>query len=580
MINIRLIKLVKHAKKWIFLTVLMNWIGLLLNVMGMLCIAHYIQFTYDYGVSFKKSCITLVIFIGVISVRIVCKYMATKFSSKCSQDARLFLRNTIYKKLLDLGIHYQKMASTSEIVQVAIDGVERLEIYFGRYLPQFFYSLLAPFTLFIIFSFINLKVALVLFICVPLIPLSIIAIMKIANNLLSDYWSIYVNLGDAFLENLRGLTTLKIYDQDEERNEKMNIEAERFRKITMKVLAMQLNSINIMDLIAYGGSAIGIIMILKELKAGGIHMAGAFCIILLASEFFIPLRVLGSCFHVAMDGIAASEKIFKIIDTPVIKEETKEMKDFHNIHIAFEDISFSYEKNRKTLEHINLNIENGKITALAGVSGCGKSTIANMLMGFYKNYEGKILLNHKELRSVDPFQLRKKIHVVTNNSYIFTGTFEDNLKIGKATATEKEMHEALKKVNLYDFVMSLDKGLKSEIKEEGANLSGGQCQRLAFARALLYDSEIYIFDEATSNIDVESEEAIMKVIYELGKIKTVILISHRLYNVRGADRIYVLSKGKLKEMGNHEKLMDQKGVYFELVSEQNELEQSGVENYA
>ncbi|WP_053955879.1 ABC transporter ATP-binding protein/permease [Inediibacterium massiliense] len=580
MINTRLMKLVHHSRKWIFLTVLMNWISLLSNVTGILCITNYIQMIYSQGIDFKKSLMTIATLIGVILVRFVCNHMAVKFSSKCSQDARISLRDTIYKKLLDLGIHYNEKASSSEIVQVAIDGIERLEIYFGRYLPQFFYSLLAPLTLFVVFSFINLKVAIILLICIPLIPLSILAIMKIAKNLLAKYWGVYVNLGDTFLENLRGLTTLKIYGQDEARNKKMNVEAERFRNITMKVLAMQLNSINVMDLIAYGGSVVGVIIILKELSLGKVHIAGAFAVILLSSEFFIPLRVLGSCFHVAIDGVAASDKIFKIIDTPVIKEETKQINDFHNINIEFKDVNFSYKENRKVLDHVNLTIENGKITALVGASGCGKSTVANMIMGFYKKYEGKILLNHQELRNIDPIQLRKKINVVTNNSYIFTGTFEDNLKMGKADATEIEMFEALKKVNLYDFVISLDKGLKSEIKEGGANLSGGQCQRLALARALLYDSEIYIFDESTSNVDVESEEYIMKVIYEIGKIKTVILISHRLYNVRLADRIYVLEKGKIKELGNHKELMNKEGVYFELVSEQNELEQLGEKVYA
>ncbi|KEI07476.1 cysteine ABC transporter ATP-binding protein [Clostridium botulinum] len=580
MVNKRLINLVEGCKKWVFLTVLMNWISLILNIISIIYIGHYIQSTYLYGISLKKGLMTLGILISAIFIRFICNYMAVKFSSKCSEDARISLRNVLYNKLLELGVHYNESVSTSEVVQVAIDGIEQLEMYFGKYLPQFFYSLLAPITLFIVLSFINVKAALVLILCVPLIPISIVAIMKIAKKLLSDYWGVYVNLGDTFLENLQGLTTLKIYSRDEDKNQEMNLEAERFRRITMKVLAMQLNSITLMDLIAFGGSAIGIIIALKELSIGNLNIQGTFSIMLLSAEFFIPLRLLGSFFHVAMNGIAASEKIFKIIDSPCIRYDSYEAENFDTIDIQFSNVSFGYEKERKILNSINLNIEHGKITAIVGESGCGKSTISNMIMGFYKEYTGDIKLNNTELRNINDYKLRKKINVVNHNSYIFTGTIEDNLKMAKENATEKEIYNVLRRVNLYDFVIGLPKGLKSKIKEGGSNLSGGQKQRLALARALLYDSEIYIFDEATSNIDVESEDAIMKVIYDLKEVKTVILISHRLYNVRNADNIYVLSKGEIVENGNHQSLMENKDVYFKLVSEQQQLEKLGAEDCA
>ncbi|BDR64128.1 ABC transporter ATP-binding protein/permease [Clostridium tetani] len=577
MINRRLINLVGDSKVWIFLTVLMKWISLLFNIINIMFIANYLEFTYLYGVDSRKSLITLGIFIISILIRAICNYMSVKFSSKCSQNARITLRNTIYEKLINLGINYNEKVSTSETIQVAIDGVEQLEIYFGRYLPQFFYSVLAPLTLFVTLGFISIKVVLILLICVPLIPISIALIMKIAKKIFAKYWGIYVNLGDTFLENLQGLTTLKIYNMDEDRNTKMNEEAENFRKITMKVLSMQLNSISVMDLIAFGGSAIGMILTLKELAQGRISMAGAFTIILLSSEFFIPLRLLGSFFHVAMNGISASQKIFNIIDTPLEQYKTKEIKDFNSLSVEFKNVNFSYEEDRKILNSINLNINSGKITALVGPSGCGKSTISSLIMGFNKNYQGKILINGNELREIDEEQLKRKINIVTHNSYIFTGTIEENLKMGRESAFIEEMYEALRKVNLYDFVMSLDNKLKSEIKEGGANLSGGQRQRLALARALLYDSEIYIFDEATSNIDVESENEIMDVIYEIGKEKTILLISHRLYNVKSADCIYVLSQGEIKEYGNHKELMDKRGMYFTLVEEQNELEKLGAD---
>lgn len=581
MINKRLINLVDGCKKWVFLTVSMNWISLILNILAIISIGKYIEYTYLNGISFQKTFSTLTILITAIVIRFICNYMAVEFSSKSSGDARLSLRNTLYKKLLKMGIHYNQTTSTSEVVQVSIDGIEQLEMYFGKYLPQFFYSLLASITLFCVLSVISVKAAIVLLVCVPLIPISIVAIMKIAKNILADYWGVYVNLGDTFLENLQGLTTLKIYSRDEDRNEKMNEEAESFRKITMKVLAMQLNSITFMDLIAFGGSAIGIIISLKELSVGSITISGAFSIMLLSAEFFIPLRLLGSFFHVAMNGIAASEKIFKIIDCPLIQyDDYEEISNIKDINIEFEDVDFCYDEDRKILNNINLKIESRKITALVGKSGCGKSTISNMIMGFYKNYTGNIKLNGKELRNIKESELMKKVNVVNHNSYIFTGTIEDNLRMGKENATEKEMYDVLKRVNLYNFVNDSDKKLKTEIKEAGSNLSGGQKQRLALARSLLYDNEIYIFDEATSNIDVESEDDIMNVIYELSKNKTIILISHRLYNVRKADKIYVLNKGNVVESGNHDELMKKEGLYFNLVEEQNKLERIGAEKYA
>ncbi|CAM2898851.1 ABC transporter ATP-binding protein/permease [Hathewaya histolytica] len=575
MIDKRLLTLSEGSKKWIVLNVLMNWISLILNIITIISIGYYVEFTYKSGLDKSRTISTMLIILSAIIVRFVCDYMSVRFSYKSSVEARLNLRNTIYKKLLALGINYNKQVSTSEVVQVTVDGVEQLEIYFGKYLPQFFYSLLAPITLFIVLSFINFKTALVLLLCVPLIPVSIIAIMKLAKKLLSKYWGIYVNLGDTFLENLQGLTTLKIYNRYEDRNIKMNEEAENFRKITMKVLSMQLNSINIMDLIAFGGSALGIIITLREAALGRVSIGGAFSIILLSAEFFIPLRLLGSFFHIAMNGIAASEKIFRLLDMEEEKNNMEEVKNLENINIEIKDLDFSYEKERNILKNINLNIENKKITALVGVSGCGKSTISNIILGFYKDYDGNVLLNGHELRDIPRKQLMRNISLITHNSYIFAGTFEENLRMGKADATEKEMYEALKRVNLYDFVLSQDKELKAEIKERGSNLSGGQKQRLALARALLYNSEIYVFDEATSNIDVESEDQIMNVISELSKDKTIILISHRLYNVKIADKIYVLSKGEIKEEGNHHSLMERESLYFNLVREQEVLENIG-----
>ena len=399
--------------------------------------------------------------------------------------------------------------------------------------------------------------------------------MKFAKKLLSKYWGIYTNLGDSFLENLQGLTTLKIFDLDEEKNHEMNKEAETFRNITMKVLSMQLNSITIMDLIAFGGAAIGIIIAINEFSKGNITVGSAVVIILLSSEFFIPMRLLGSFFHVAMNGIAAADKIFALLDTKVEEEKPLSQSDkdkLKDISISIKNVDFSYDEERQVLHNVNIDIENKSMVALVGESGCGKSTITNLLLKLNKVEKGEILLNGINLNDIPFDELRQKISFISHSSYIFNSTIEENLRMGKDNASKEELYAALKKANLYDFVMSLDKKLETPVGENGSFLSGGQKQRLALARMILTNAEVYIFDEATSNIDVESEDSILETIYELSKEKTVIIISHRLANVKGADKIYVLDKGKIAESGTHENLMKNNSVYANLYTNQEKLE--------
>ena len=391
---------------------------------------------------------------------------------------------------------------------------------------------------------ISLKAAFILLVCIPLIPISIASVMKIAKKLLSKYWGIYTNLGDSFLENLQGLTTLKIFDLDEEKNNEMNKEAETFRRVTMKVLTMQLSSITIMDLIAFGGAAIGILIAVNELSLGNITVGGAVIIILLSSEFFIPLRLLGSFFHVATNGMAASDKMFKLLDTEV-KEEAQITKEdiskLTDISIKVENVDFSYDKERKILKNVNIDVDNRSMIALVGESGCGKSTITNLLLKLRNVDNGKITLNGVNINDI-PFEvLRKKVSFISHNSYIFNTTIAENLRMGKKDANEKELYEALISANLYEFVMGLENKLDTKVGEGGSLLSGGQKQRLALARMILTNPEIYIFDEATSNIDVESEDCILKTIYSLSEKKTVIVISHRLANIVNADKIYVVT---------------------------------------
>lgn len=582
MINKRLIGLVNDSKKYIKYTVIFNWFSLIANIISIFFIANLLEKVFNKNFSTNNIMITAVVVLIAIIIRIICNIFASKMSYYSSVNVKRVLREKIYNKLTKLGPSYTEKVSTSEVVQVSVEGIEHLDIYFSKYLPQLFYSLLAPLTLFIILSFVNFKSALVLLICVPLIPVSIIAVQKFAKKLLNKYWGIYTNLGDSFLENLQGLTTLKIYKADEKKSKKMDEEAENFRKVTMRVLTMQLNSISIMDLVAFGGAALGIIISISEFKRGNINFAGTFAIIMLSSEFFIPLRLLGSFFHIAMNGMAASDKIFKILDLEEDNSKNEEIKE-ENINIVFKDVKFSYERSRKILKGVSININSGNFISIVGESGCGKSTIASIITKNNKNYEGSIKINNKELSNISEESIMKNITLVNHNSYLFKGTVEENLKMAKNNATEEEMNEVLKKVNLYNFLQN-EEGLKTKLLEKASNFSGGQCQKLALARALLHNTPVYIFDEATSNIDMESENDIMKVIHDLAKEKTVILISHRLANVVPSDNIYVLKEGKIVESGNHDELIKNNKFYAKLYNSQMKLENYSidrmVESYA
>lgn len=573
MIKTRLLGLLSHTKKQIAFTVFYQWAALLTQILAVYTVTGLFAKVLTRDFSWEQTYPAMGVFLVVIVLRFICETKAAKASCLASADVKHIIRKEIYEKLLRLGASYKEQTSTSEVVQLCAEGVEQLETYFGKYLPQLFYSLLAPVTLFVILSFVSVKAALVLLVCVPLIPISIVAVQKIAAKLLNRYWSIYAGLGDSFLENLQGLTTLKIYQADEKKAKEMDEEALNFRRITMKVLTMQLNSTSVMDLIAYGGAALGMIVAVKEYLSGNLDIQGTFMIILLASEFFIPLRLSGSFFHIAMNGMAASDKMFRLLDLEEPEKGTKDMPE-GALDIQFRNVCFSYEENREILKGIDLSIPAGSLVSLAGESGCGKSTVAGLLAGRNRGYQGKIHIGDCAISDIRESELMKHITVVKHNSYLFKGTVEENLRMAKEDATEEEMQEVLKKVNLLEF-LNTQKGLKTELAEKAGNLSGGQCQRLAMARALLHDTPVYIFDEATSNIDMESEEMIMQVILELAKTRTVLLISHRLSNITVSDEIYLLSGGKVAEHGSHETLMAQKGPYQRLFESQMQLEQYG-----
>lgn len=575
MIKTRLLKLLSSGKKYIAYNIIWQWLALISQIVAVFQIGRLVESVYKNQIDTKLVGISGVVFIVVIVVRFICEKQIAKYTYKASVDVKITLRKAIYEKMLRLGSNYREKVSTSEVMQVATEGVEQLEVYFGKYISQLIYSLLAPITLFIVLCRINLSACIVLLVCVPLIPMSIVFVQKIAKKLLSKYWGSYTQLGDSFLENLQGLTTLKIYQADEKKSKEMDEEAQRFRKITMKVLTMQLNSTSVMDIIAYGGAAVGMIVTIVQYFNGNVSISGAITIILLASEFFIPLRLLGSYFHIAMNGMAASDKIFAILDLPEESSKDKlEISDCKNIKL--ENVEFSYDGSRKILDGINMELEKGKFISIVGESGCGKSTIAGLILGKNKKYKGSIRIDETELTDINEQSLMEQIVLVSHNSHLFKETVEENLKMGKSEATKEEMEAALRKVNLLGFINS-EEGLNTKIAEQGSNLSGGQCQRLAMARAILKDAKMYIFDEATSNIDAESEELIMEVIHKLAQTKTIILISHRLANVVNSDCIYMLKNGKITEKGNHSELMNKNGDYFNIFNSQKLLETYGKE---
>ena len=575
MIKTRLVGLLFHAKKYIVYTILWQWAALLSQVLAVFTIADLLERVVYRAVTVPVIERTILILVLVVIIRFVCERMGARSSYLACVDVKRILREKIYDKMLKLGASYSEQVSSSEVVQVSTEGVEQLETYFGKYLPQLFYSLIAPVTLFIILCRVSLKASVILLICVPLIPISIVVVQKIAKKLLNKYWSIYTGLGDSFLENLQGLTTLKIYQADQQKADEMDVESQNFRRITMKVLTMQLNSTSVMDIVAYGGAAIGMVVAVTEFLKGNLTISGTLCIVLLASEFFLPLRLLGSFFHIAMNGMAASDKIFKILDLPEPEAGAKTLPE-GALDISLSDVHFSYEEDREILKGINLNLPAGSFVSLVGESGCGKSTIAGLLSAKTRGFSGEITIGGVPLLEVNETNLMEHVVLVRHNSYLFKGTVEENLRMAKPDATEEEMNAVLQKVNLLGFLQTQD-GLQTKLLEKAGNLSGGQCQRLVIARALLKDVEVYIFDEATSNIDIESEELIMQVIHELAKTRTVLLISHRLANVVKSDQIYFLKDGEIKERGTHAELMEENGAYRHLYESQMALEHYGEE---
>ena len=566
MIDKNLMALLGDNKKYIFRTVAVMLFKMVANigVTASICMALYYVTT---GVNVKDYlALALVAFICVI-IKYVATIKTEAMRDTLGRNVKKDLRRRTYEKIVKLGVNATDHASMAALTQMSMEGIEQLDLYYSSYIPQFFYAMMAPVILFFVTVWIDWRVAVVLILCVPLIPMSIIAVSKYAKKVFAKYWDKYTSMGDVFLDSVQGLKELKIFRADKAQHEKLNSSAEEFRKITMKVLIMQLASTTIMDLVAYGGAGLGIAMAILGVTSGRLTPITALFLILVAVDFFLPLRAFGSAFHIAMNGASAGQKILALLgaEDPVWGEE-----DLDEYNLKIENVTFSYDGQRDVLKDVTMEFPKG-MTSIVGESGCGKSTAVNMILGACRSARGKVTAGGKEIGTLDRAKYYSHLALVSYNTYIFNESIRENFRLAKGDVTDEEIYESLKKVNLYDFVKE-NGGLDKVINEDAENISGGQRQRLALAISLVSDKDIYIFDEATSNIDVESEAIIMNNIKELSKEKTVIVISHRLENVICSDNIYYMESGKVMENGTHSELMRKKGGYERLYTQQKTLE--------
>ena len=570
MFDKRLFSLVPGVMRHIAGNVALQWLALLANVVLFVSVGRLLQSVLTGGATGIDLARALLVAVVAVAVRLVCQAQATKQGLAASALAKQRVRTLVYDKLVRMGPSYRETVATSEATQLCVEGIEQLEAYFGSYLPQLFYSLIASVTLFFCLAPLCTPAAVVLLCCVPLIPISLMAVMKIAKRIMGDYWHSYTDLGALFLESIQGLTTLKVFRADEERHRRMNEEAEKFRKATMRLLTMQLNSVIVMDIFAFAGAAAGIVVMLNSYAVGTVTFAGAFAFVFLAADFFIPLLTLGSFFHTATGGMAAAERMYRIIDAPEPACGTQAVT-CTSVGIECRNVSYSYDGTRTVLQNADFTARPGGFVGITGASGSGKSTLAGILTGANLSYTGSVTIGGIDLRDISAESLRDTVTYVGFRGFLFAGTVRSNLLMARAGASDDELWEALSRCRIDDFVRRSG-GPDAPVSAEGTNLSGGQRQRLAMARALLHDTPVYIFDEATSNIDADSEASIIDAVAELARTKTVVMVSHRLAALRGCDKVYVFEAGRVVQTGTHEELAKQDGPYASLWARQAELE--------
>lgn len=568
MIDKDLFRLIGGNKKYIFVAVALQVVGLIANVAITACICWAISLAIASAEPDAFVYPSVCVLVCVL-VRYVMSRLTGDVKDKLGRKVKKDLRQRTYNKIVKLGVRSTDGMSMAGLTQVSMEGVEQLDLYYSSYLPQFFYAMLAPIILFCISVWIDWRVALVLLACIPLIPISIVAVSKYAKKIFAKYWGKYTSMGDKFLDSVQGLRELKIFRADEAQHKKINESAEEFRKITMKVLVMQLASTTIMDLVAYGGASIGIALAVCGAAFWGLNPIAALFLCLVAVEFFLPLRAFGSAFHVAMNGASAGKKILSLLNTPDPVWGSQSVQD---TNIKLESVTFSYDGSRDVLKNVTMNFPDKGMTAIVGESGCGKSTVVNMLVGSFRPQSGSVTVGGIPLESLSRESYYSHVAVVSYNTYVFNQSVRQNFLLANSLATDEQMYNALGMVNLDDFIR-YNGGLDKVISEDANNISGGQKQRLALAINLVANKDVYVFDEATSNIDVESEAIIMHNVKQLSQSKSVIVISHRLANIVNADKIYYMENGEVKECGTHEQLVDDKQGYERLFSTQKQLEE-------
>ena len=569
MIDKRLYNFSGNIKKYISITTFLSCVKLIANIFFYFIFAFLLVSLINKDFSFSYSHIIISILI-IVFVRQFSTIKVAHMLGNLVVDVKRNLRKLILEKTLKLGLAYSQLFKTQELIHLSVDNIEQLEVYFGGFLTQFYYCIVSSFILFFSIAYFNLKIAFILLGFSLAIPLSLYIILDKVKKIQKKYFAKYMNVGTLFLDSLQGLTILKIYGTDEKREEEIAKMSEEFRIETMRVLKMQLLSIAAINWIIYAGTILAIVTSIKLFLNGSLGLFPMLFIFMLAPEFFIPMRTLTSLFHVAMTGVSAAENIISFVDSPERNNNgNKEFKNENKIKVS--KLNFSYPDGTQSLKDIDMSFKKGNLTAVVGHSCCGKSTLVSVLAGELKSKKNEIFIDNVDIQNIKIEDKIKNILKITHDSHIFSGTVRENLTMANENLSDETMIEVLKKVKLWD-IFSKNKGLDTSLESQGKNLSGGQAQRAALARALLYDASVYIFDEATSNIDIESEEIILNIIYSLSKEKTVIYISHRLPAIKNADCIYVMDKGKVIENGKHDELYAKKELYYNMYKHQEELE--------